>query len=272
MSRKSRRRKSKSNSAPPNSSGEKIPLEAEPLRPAWGHHLMILRNRVLSGLFLALPILITFFIIQWLYDLLAQRLILPIASQVALWWETSQPNAQGAVPQWVTDFLAPLIAILIILSTLFLLGMFFKSRVHRLIDWFFLQVPFVSTIYKSVKQVIDALQQSNTGMKRFQRVVLVSFPHPGCKVPGFVTSSCTDQTTGEVILCVYVPTTPIPTSGYMLLIPESDVMDLDWDFQETLQAIVSGGITVPSHVDYFPAATASTMQKKSDEPEAPHQP
>ena len=125
---------------------------------------MILRNRVLSGLFLALPILITVFIIQWLYDLLAERLILPIASQVALWWETNQPNAQGVVPQWITDFLAPLIAILIILSTLFLLGMFFKSRVHRLIDWFFLQVPFVSTIYKSVKQVIDAFQQSNTGM------------------------------------------------------------------------------------------------------------
>lgn len=272
MSRKSHGSKTKSKSKPSSISGAKEAPEAEPQKPAWGYHLMILRNRVLSGLFLALPILITFFIIQWLYDLLAQRLILPIASQVALWWETNQPNAQGTVPQWVTDFLAPLIAILIILSTLFLLGMFFKSRVHRLIDWFFLQVPFVSTIYKSVQQVIDALQQSNTGVKRFQRVVLISFPHPGSKVPAFVTSSCTDHATGQTILCVYVPTTPIPTSGYMLLIPETDVIELSWDFQETLQAIVSGGITVPSHVDYFHDGAVNMSPPESDPSETVDQP
>ena len=268
MSRESHDRQTKSKSASANSSKAEGTPESESLKPVWRHHLMILRNRVLSGLFLALPILITVFIIQWLYDLLAKRLILPIASQVALWWETNQPNSQGVVPQWITDFLAPLIAILIILSTLFLLGMFFKSRVHRLIDWFFLQVPFVSTIYKSVKQVIDAFQQSNTGMKRFQRVVLISFPHPGCKVPAFVTSSCKDQATGQTILCVYVPTTPIPTSGYMLLIPETEVIDLNWDLQETLQAIVSGGITVPSHVDYFPSAAVATSPPESDMPQA----
>ena len=225
---------------------------------------MVLRNRVFSGLFLALPILITFFVIQWLYDLLAQRLILPIASQVALWWETNQSGDQEGVSLWITQVLAPLIAVFIILSILFLLGMFFKSRVHRLIDWFFLQVPFVNTIYKSVKQVIDAFQHSSTGTKRFQRVVLISFPHPGAKVPAFVTSSCRDRATGQSILCVYVPTTPIPTSGYMLLIPESEVIDLNWDLQETLQAIVSGGITVPSDVDYFPAN--SSPAAKSMEP------
>ena len=212
---------------------------------------MVLRNRVLSGLFLVLPILITFFIIQWLYNLLATSLILPIASQVAKWWEFSQPNSETGVPGWITNFVAPMIAIGIILAVLFLLGMFFRSRVHRTIDWLFLQVPFVNTIYKAVKQVIDALQQSNSGMKQFQRVVLISFPHPGTKVPAFVTSSCEDRATGRSILCVYVPTTPIPTSGYMLLVPEEDVIDVSWDFQETIQAIVSGGITVPSKVEYF---------------------
>ncbi len=56
--------------------------------------------------------------------------------------------------------------------------------------------------------------------------------------------------THRKILCVYVPTTPVPTSGYMLLVPEDEVVDVNWDLQETLQAIVSGGITVPRDVIY----------------------
>jgi uncharacterized membrane protein len=70
------------------------------------------------------------------------------------------------------------------------------------------------------------------------------------KAPAFVTSECLEETTGKVILCVYVPTTPVPTSGYMLMIPEEDVVTLNWDLEETLQAIVSGGITVPPRVTY----------------------
>ena len=70
------------------------------------------------------------------------------------------------------------------------------------------------------------------------------------KVPAFVTSECQEESTGETILCVYVPTTPVPTSGYMLMVPETDVVPVNWDLQETLQAIVSGGITVPEVVRY----------------------
>ena len=62
---------------------------------------------------------------------------------------------------------------------------------------------------------------------------------------------------GDVILCVYVPTTPVPTSGYMLMVPEEQVVAVDWDLQETLQAIVSGGLTVPPTVQYN--RTAKTL-------------
>ena len=88
-------------------------------------------------------------------------------------------------------------------------------------------------------------------VNQFKRVVLVPFPHPGMKAPAFVTSECTDTSTGQTILCVYVPTTPVPTSGYMLLIPQAEVVDLNWDLEDTLQAIVSGGITVPKDVSYI---------------------
>ena len=78
------------------------------------------------------------------------------------------------------------------------------------------------------------------------------------KVPAFVTSECRDLNNGRTILCVYVPTTPVPTSGYMILVPEEEVVAVNWDLEETLQAIVSGGITVPPDVIYDQPAEVGT--------------
>jgi uncharacterized membrane protein len=228
-----------------------------PFRETW----LILRNRVLSGLFLALPLLVTAFVIKWTYDLLSENLIAPIARLVLRWWDTTQ---LVQAESWVVNALAPIVAIVLILSTLFLLGMFFRSRIHRLMDWVLLQVPVVRTIYSAVVKVIDSIQRSGPS-PQFQRVVLVEFPHPGMKVPGFVTSSCIDRLTGKKILCVYCPTTPVPTSGYMLLVPEEDVFDISWDVQDTVQAIVSGGISIPQFVEYYSPRELAELRS----PEAP---
>jgi uncharacterized membrane protein len=114
-----------------------------------------------------------------------------------------------------------------------------------------LNVPGVNTVYSAVSKVFNAISSSQTGTDKFKRVVLVQFPHPGMKAPAFVTGECLDQKTGRTILCVYVPTTPVPTSGYMLMVEQADVVELNWDLEETLQAIVSGGITVPKTVNWM---------------------
>ncbi|MEZ6104637.1 MAG: hypothetical protein R3B96_00615 [Pirellulaceae bacterium] len=100
--------------------------------------LIILRNRVVSGLFVALPLVITAMVIKWIYDMLASMLIEPMARLVLNWWTKSKPVD---LPDWVASFLAPIVAIISILAILFMLGMFFRSRVHRLVDWIVLQVP-----------------------------------------------------------------------------------------------------------------------------------
>jgi uncharacterized membrane protein len=101
-----------------------------------------------------------------------------------------------------------------------------------------------------VSRVFQSLKGQGE-LTRFKRVVLVSFPHPGMRVPGFVTSSCRNVDTQKTILCVYIPTTPVPTSGYMLLIPEENVTELDWPLEQTIQAVVSFGITAPDRVRYY---------------------
>ena len=240
--------------------------------------LRFIRSRLFSGLMVALPIVITIAIIYYLYSTLRQLLIDPIANLIVRFWGSSQMKYPDDTPDWFPKYMAdrefpkvtpewfqyyvqsqqeteniiaPLLALGIVIVMLYVLGMLFQTRLHRALDWLLLKMPGVTTIYKAVSNVFKSLSQQQHADK-FKRVVQVKFPHTGTQVPAFVTSSCVDANTGKTILCVYVPTTPVPTSGYMLLVPEEDVIPLSWDLNETLQAIVSGGITVPENVDYYP--------------------
>lgn len=226
----------------------------------------LIRNRIIAGLFVALPIFITYFVIKWLYDTLYTIVIGPISRTLLITWFPPKPksNDAGVVidevfdpPAYFEYLLAPGAALGLVLAILFVAGMFFNSRLHRTVEWILNNIPGVNTVYAAVSNVFDAIQRSQSGADDFKRVVLVEFPHPGIKAPAFVTSECTDVESGDVILCVYVPTTPVPTSGYMLMVPEEQVVAVDWDLQETLQAIVSGGLTVPPTVQYN--RTAKTL-------------
>ena len=210
------------------------------------------RARLLQGLFVVLPVAVTFGIVAWLYGLLRNTVIAPIA-RIVVDLATPGPD-NDPLPVWFESVAAPLIAILLVVGLLYVAGLFLNSRVHQLFDWLLMRVPVVTTIYSAVVNVVKTMQRTGDAGSRFQRVVLVPFPHPGVKAPAFVTSTCEDVATGKTIVCVYVPTTPVPTSGYMLMYPEEEVTEVSWDLNETLQAIVSGGLTVPPRVEYYPVA------------------
>jgi len=244
-------------------------VEKPPFRVLRSLYLFI-RMRLVQGLFVSLPFAITFWILHWLYSTLRVVIIDPIARMIITVLSGQFVTLDDKLPAWLENFGAPLLAVVIVLTVLYFLGMFFQSRIHRLFDWIFMQVPVVTNIYSAVRQVFVALGDQQNSAARFKRVVLVSFPHPGTKVPAFVTSTCVDEATGQTILCVYVPTTPVPTSGYMLMVPEDDVMELDWDLNQTLQAIVSGGISVPKVVQYFPEIQQSASGPSSIETDPDH--
>jgi uncharacterized membrane protein len=219
------------------------------LRKSW----QSIRGRVLGGLMLVLPILITFWVIYWLYSTLERYVIDPLALLVT--WKVRGGQSDVELPIWFERYAAPLIGILIALLLLYALGFFVHSRLRRFLDWLLLRMPVISLVYNGVKNVFQALDKQ-PDKQRPQRMVLVAFPHPGMRVPAFVTSSCRDIETQKVILCVYVPTTPVPTSGYFLLVPEEEVTELNWSSEQALQAIISAGITAPPEVGYFKAALA----------------
>ena len=221
-------------------------LPAPLLRRVWRG----VRGRLVGGLLFLLPILITLWVIVWLYSNLETYLIDPLAKLIVGRIRGAEPGVD--LPPWFEKYAAPIIAVLIALLILYVLGFLVHTRLRRALDWVLLRVPLISIVYNGVRKVVQAIDRK-PGEQRPQRVVLVAFPHPGMRVPAFVTGTCRDVETQRVILCVYVPTTPVPTSGYLLLVPEEEVTELNWTVEETFQTIISGGLTAPSKVGYFKA-------------------
>lgn len=205
-----------------------------------------MKTRIISGLILALPIALTFWIIYQLYSFLNKTILEPATRVV----RTLLKYQEGYDPNGVWEqYVSPLIAIVLVASFLYMLGLFARSSLRRALDWVLLHLPGVTTIYKALSNVFQSLESGGQGSS-FQRVVLVEFPHPGSKALGFVTKTLADVATEETILCVCVLTGVVPPAGFTLYIPESQVTDVDWSVNQALQSIISGGINTPNVIHY----------------------
>ena len=185
-------------------------------------------GRLVEGLLVAAPILATIWIVYWMYSALAMYVIEPLA--VFVLWNVRRLKSAPELPSWFETFVAPLIAILLALVILYCCGMLAHSGLRRAVDSLLLRVPVVSHIYDALRNVLLCFDKPS-GQPTPQRVVLVPFPHPGMRLPAIVTSSCRDVATNKQLLCLYIPTTPIPTSGFFLMTPEEDVTELNWDVE-----------------------------------------
>ena len=210
-----------------------------------------IRNRLISGLIFALPIAITFSIVYWLLMTLERFVLNPLATLTAhLQAYFSHYPAPEYFPTWWYNVASPLLAIFLAIVTLYFLGLALRSWVYRWVEWTLMHVPVVNSIYRAVRNVVVSLGSQLQGGAGFQRVVLVEFPHPGVRSLGLVTNSLRDVTTGRIILTVYVVTGFMPPAGFTLFVPEESVTNIAWNTNETLQAIISAGLTTPPTIHY----------------------
>jgi uncharacterized membrane protein len=236
--------------------------ELDALRALYG----AVKSRIFSGLLLALPFVITIWIIYWLYSTLQGIVLDPIAHLIKTYVIGDRVKQ---LPFWWNRVVAPVVAIATVLAFLYFLGYLVRSRVARVIDWLMLRVPGVTIIYKAVRGMFQSLEGTGTGRGgQFKRVVLVSFPHPGMRALAFVTKSLRDADTGRTILCVCILTGVMPPSGFTLFVPEEDVIEVDWTVNEVLQVILSGGLTSPGIIRYQTGGPTKLIVPGRAEPEA----
>jgi uncharacterized membrane protein len=125
----------------------------------------------------------------------------------------------------------------------YVLGKFFWSLAERTIQ----RIPGVGAVYNAVRQIVATFGSQNRSM--FSQVVLVQYPRPGCWTIGFLTNRAQAEPqlragAGE-LWTVFVPTTPNPTSGFLLMLPRAEVVELDMSVGDGMKMILSGGAVTP---------------------------
>lgn len=149
------------------------------------------------------------------------------------------------------DHYVPGLGIVALILLIFVVGLFAANFIGRQIvkhweDWLH-RLPLVRGIYSTLKSMMDILSFSDRGS--YHRVVLIQFPKNGHYCFAFVTGVTKGEATAwaqEPLVHVYVPTSPNPTSGYFLLVPEREVTSVDISVEEAMKLIVSGGLYAPS--------------------------
>ena len=194
----------------------------------------------MTGLLIFLPLGTTIFVLNFLLDLFKEP-VTRLAFQLGL---TEESFFFG-----LETLLAALGLLLGILGLTLLgflsnyvLGRFFISTTEKFLD----KVPFLSTVYRSVKQIVETFGKENRAV--FKSVALIEYPRKDCWVLGFVTgdaSSDTEGLVGKKLTNVFVPTTPNPTSGFLLLVPREEVHYLDMSVGDGMKMLISGGAVVP---------------------------
>lgn len=186
------------------------------------------------------PLGVTIIVVKFLLD----RVGAP-ASNVL--FQFIDPDLRSA--PWVATTLS-ILATFIVVAVITLLGYlsnFFIGRIamnlaERLIN----ALPFVNAVYRTVKQIVDTFRQQQKAV--FQRCVLIEYPRQGIYVIGFKTSDARGEVqhrTGAEVCNIFVPTTPNPTSGFLLMVPIDEVIEMDMSIGDAMKLIISGGAVVP---------------------------
>jgi len=194
-----------------------------------------LRRYFITGLLIWIPIGITFWVMDFLVGTLDQSLAL-----LPQTWRTES---------WL-GFHIPGRGVLLTLAIVTLTGViaanYFGQRLIGFWEGLLARIPVVRSIYYGVKQVSDSLLASNG--QSFRKAVLLQFPQPGSWTIGFVTGKPGGEVAAHLpsdSVGVFIPLTPNPTAGYFLLLPASEVIELEMSVEEALKYIISMGIVPP---------------------------
>ncbi len=198
----------------------------------------MIRKYLLAGLFTLLPMVVTLWILKAIFTTLVDIFRGPLT------WLSHQIHMPDP-PTWGLALFSAMATLLLLLLVGALVGNFVGRQVLSWLDEVMLHVPVVKSIYGATRQLMGAIQSGQGGS--FKDVVLVEWPHAGSYTLGFVASrDCSWAVPGgQDMIAVYVPTSPNPTSGYVIMIESSRVKSLDLNADQALTWAVSGGVVVP---------------------------
>ena len=195
-----------------------------------------LRAYLFTGILVTAPVAITFYLaykfILWV-DVFVTKIVPP------------QYNFVNYLPMTIPGF-----GLIILIGFLMLVGMFaagFLGRFFiRLGEWFVAKMPLISSVYSLLKQIFETVFSSKT--QAFKKVVMLEYPRKGIWILGLVSADLQgeiEEKLPDEMVNVFIPTTPNPTSGFLIFVPRKDVIEMDMSVEDAIKFIVSGGLVEP---------------------------
>ncbi len=221
--------------------------------------LRSIRNNILVGLLLVTPIVVTTFVVNWLFTFITNRVLVFLPKQYR---EGDQ------------EILWRLASLVLVLVLMFAIGLLVRNilgkRLYQLGDRLLGRIPIVNSLYVGTRQVIEALFQQRQTL--FQEVVLIQYPRPGVYAIGFVTAVVPASYRSylepahqvEECISVFIPTTPNPTSGWFCIVPRSQSTKLAMSSGEAMKLIMSGGAVFPGDFSSTRVAPKSLLDLLHD--------
>ncbi|MEP7247523.1 MAG: DUF502 domain-containing protein [Gammaproteobacteria bacterium] len=193
-----------------------------------------LRRYLVAGLLVWLPILASLWVITFIVNLMDRTLLLlPVAYR---------PEALFGFP---LPGLGIVFALVIVLITGLMVTNLIGRRIVRYWDGIIRRIPLVRSIHGGVKSFAESMFSTSSS---FRTVVMIEYPRVGMWSIGFITADDVgeiSQKTGVPHACVYVPTTPNPTAGFIMMVPKSDVVELEMSVDAAMKMIITCGVVMP---------------------------
>lgn len=212
--------------------------------------LTSLRNAFVTGLLLLAPIAVTWVVFSWLVEKVGGG----FRDIFFFFVPDTLRNHPSLGVVW--DVLSTLIVLVLVTGlgyvSRLLIGRYFGAVAER----FIMGIPGIGAVYTTVKQIVDTFSTQNRNL--FSKVVLVEFPRPGAHAIAFLTNKAMGEPqakTREEVWTLFVPTTPNPTSGFLIMVPRSQIIELEMSVGDGMKMVISGGSVVPP----WPAGPAVTV-------------
>jgi uncharacterized membrane protein len=203
-----------------------------------------MKKYFLTGLVTLLPLAVTIWVVNFVIRLLTNPFIGIVNSLMHKIF--SGPLLSETATRMISQLTILIALFLTIFSLGFIARKFFFKQLIRLSDRILRKIPLVNTVYKTSKEIVLALFSSNA--ESFKQVVLIPFPYKGAYCVGLIARhaprTCSESQ-GEEMISVFVPTTPNPTTGFLVICPESELIHLKMTTQDAIKYIVSCGVIAP---------------------------
>ncbi len=200
-----------------------------------------LRNYFVTGLLVLVPISLTLFIINYLFlkidSILRDVIYKFFRTQLGL------PLGDEPIPG-----LGFITLVLLILGTGLLARNYLGKKVIQFGEYILARIPIISRIYSTIQQISQAFLSEKREV--FKKPVLFEYPRKGIYSIGFFTQDTrgpVQDALDEDVVSVFLPTTPNPTSGFLLFVPKTDIIDIDLSVEEAMKLVISGGAIIPQN-------------------------